>query len=406
MAPKTPTPAVAPKVADPKVQPDVTAPVDSGQQFSIVKNFLAGDEVTKATRGGDGAVLRLRPHEYFKKESLSRLIDQTNRPETLLGAEKDLMVQIERLEAVERAISAAGTAAELQSALERMEADAKAMFDHLMFEAKSKDREIETQVRSFQAFLLEAGTSLRAEAAEKVYVLNVTPEHLQENPQFGQAEKFGPIDGLGMVHTSVFGLWILGLNVRHADQAAGIGVKAEAHTALAVMNIDTDVFPEEKRRDPRGAAARRKSREAATGGEAVAAAAMRTPISRAELKMLDDCFLPKEGMEKVALCLSPVRVRAQSQYEDGLGDVFILPSYVVGGKLVNLGMVSKTQSTASSPFQLDTQYQIGSYAVEGAKADYGPFLYDFEGISVQDMPVIAGAYKTGVGSAREMARSI
>ncbi|MEY9134994.1 hypothetical protein ABIE79_006461 [Bradyrhizobium diazoefficiens] len=378
------------------------------QHFHGISQLLKGfpREISKAGIAGDSDLIRLPGYDSVSQQELVRQIEEATEVDALLRLERGLMLQIERLEALERGLSAVTSAADLQKSIAEKRNDCSALFDALLQSVKLQDRELETQVRSLQAFLDEASVSEKPEVAKSIYVLNADPKDLLKNPRL--SEKFSPLNGIGEIHSTVFGLWVLGVKVRTSDQAASIGAPAAAHSALAIMNVDTSRIPPEKRMDAVGERARSRLRKTSTASEHIAARAERKPLETENVDWLDD-LVPanREGMESVALCFSPVRVRAETRYDSQQGDLVIPSSFIAAGKLFKVAMVSKEESIGTSPFQLSTRYQLGSYALN-AKGGYGPFLYDLD--TKLDLfarwPLITGQVKTGHESAGQMKRSI
>lgn len=395
--------------------------IETSEAFKVAKETLSttlDDLCTKVTSSHSDLL------EIPRYEDLDPRLDETNKTrfqhrleattsiEDLLALERSVMMQIERLEAAQRALADTKDATEIRSKASEMAAQADAVFDSIMADVKKKDRPIETQVQSFRAFLLESGVSVDPDKAQYIYVLNVDPKALPALSEFGEGENFGPIDGLRMIHQSVYGLWVLGTKARSSDEVASIGSKALQHTAVAVMNLDSEEnVDRSKRRDPRGFRLRNPTVErGATQAEIEAADSQRTPLKEKDIDWIDGVLSNKEGTERVVLCFSPVRVRKETYYEalNDLGDVTIPSSYIYGGKLFFVSMVSKKEGPATSVSRVDNRFGIGSYALVGSGADYGPFLYDFEGHtdSIEKRPVIAGMLSTGVASEQEMKRSI
>jgi hypothetical protein len=352
-----------------------------------------------------GETIRLRPHTYFEAEALRQKLEDLTSIDQLLELEHELMIQIERLEVVERmvepAADAAATRQQIRETLRLKEQQAQSMFTALLKTVKEADRDMEIQVRSFEAFLKEAKIEQKPGVGQYLFVLNADPNDLMRNPKL--AERFPDLSGIGQVRTNVFGLWVLGLNVRLADQAAGIGVQAKVHSAVAVMNLDTRAIPEEKRLDALGA---RKRNPPSKRAEQIAAVrADDVPVlADSDLDWITDAIADKEGMEHAVLCFSPIRMREETVYDNDMGDIVIPSSYAVGGKLFYLSMVSAEEGIATSPFQASTAHRLGDYGVVKPRDEsYGPFLYNLETRldAFKKWPIVSGQVRGGHESAAQ-----
>ena len=383
------------------------------QAYQIARKLLsapAGKFCTKAEPGAD--LLELPQHDGFEQSRFSAKLGQTTSLDDLLELEERLMVQLERIDALERALGeGAGSASELEDRLGRTSEALDALFDDMMATVKKEDRDLERTVASLNTFLAESRIGTRPDLAKHVYVLNADPDDLASSPEFGSGEHFGPVTGLHQVHKNVYGLWVLGTRVASKDAAAAIGSKALAHTAMAVMNLDAEsMIGPEFRRDSVGDAMREQNLKMSgyDAEQAQAEAGHPSPLTERDLAWVNDCVGDVEGLERSVLCFSPLRVREASRYEQELGDVTVPSSYAYGGKIAFVSMVSGEEGVATAVSQAKKKYAIQDYMVrQTRRGDNGPFLYDHEG-HVDKIPqgVVAGISSTGSESEAAMQQTI
>jgi hypothetical protein len=372
----------------------------SSDPFKTVWNLLANvsaDRPTLATLGPP--FLRLPDHGEFKDARFDAELNKARRVEDLLELERDLMVEVERIEAMERALHSS-TANGAKLSLAKVATIAKdlaeqsdALFDHLMTEVKAKDRELETAVQSFRTFLSEGNVS--GSGQEKfIYVLNYDPQKLAEDPAFGIGTDFGEITRDPEIERATFGLWVLGAKATTSDEIASIGQRAARHTALAVMNIDSEkLIDGGKRLD-----FRQETEGGATAAEQLALVQRRNPLAEKDIAWMDRTLSKKEGSEAIVLGFSPIRIRKKSRYEEDQGDVTVPSSFAIGGKIFFVAMVSSKEGLTSSISRPEEGFEIGSYAVAGDenRGDYGPFLYDVAAVAkeLENRPIVTGIVST------------
>lgn len=393
--------------AEDAAKPSATHPdLGAAEAFELARDALMapGEHYTLAEPAKDGPHGSLLDHREFHEKVLKSFIEKPKSVEELLLKEQEILEQIERIEVVQQALDRSEPSAmEFRNYLVAGSEDADAYFEVLLKKVKSEDRSLETAVRSFHAFLAESGIDSRDDLRSSVCVLNVDPEELLVDPDFGQHERFGGVDGLGEVHKNVYGLWVLGGHVESTGEVQNIGRKALQHTAMSVLNIETDSrIPEQKRRDVRGFQAR-----LADGLSAVEALAP-TPLNESDVRYLQKVTGDVEGLERTVLCFSPLRVRRASRYDEQ-GDVTVPSSFAYGGKIAYCSMVSMEHGIATNPSMVKKAFQIGSYADDSDDPIYSKcWLYDFEGHidDVEKYPAVFGMTHTGAGSEQEMKQSL
>ena len=195
---------------DPALAPvrDVVAPVSELNAYDLVAKLLSGSppSITKVGMSSDaGETIRLRPHTYFEAEALRQKLEDLTSIDQLLELEHELMIQIERLEVVERmvepAADAAATRQQIRETLRLKEQQAQSMFTALLKTVKEADRDMEIQVRSFEAFLKEAKIEQKPGVGQYLFVLNADPNDLMRNPKL--AERFPDLSGIGQVRLRI-----------------------------------------------------------------------------------------------------------------------------------------------------------------------------------------------------------
>ncbi|MFO0820007.1 MAG: hypothetical protein U1A77_18805 [Pirellulales bacterium] len=416
-------PQTDPNLVQPKETPEPTPAelhAKKKSAFGVVRSLLLSVPAycTKAIPGGD--LLELPEHDDFRPATNpgeASLFEANLAGEStvdgLLTLEEKLMVQLERLEGLERALQkSGGKRVELASYLESATEDIDALFDQTMREVKAKDRELEKAAWSFRVFMEESRLAAAPEKAKLVHVLNARGDDLASHPHFGKKHRFGPIKGLPRIQDDVYGLWVLDTKVLNSGQASTIGLKAYNHTAMAILNADAEkAIPSKFYRDCRGDAARHQELLdlGATRDRAASLQYAASPVTERELKWLDNCVGEIEGLERVVLCFSPLRVREATRYEQALGDVFVPSSYTYGGKVVFLSLVSRKYGISTPVAQLKKELGVstGSYVEsripERARKDNGPSLFDHNG-SLEQIPagVVAVVRMTGAESEKEM----
>jgi hypothetical protein len=181
---------------------------------------------------------------------------------------------------------------------------------------------------------------------------------------------------------------------------------------MAILNVDAEGQIDPKfYRDCRGDSARRQELEA-QGAKPETVARLQyaaSPVTERELKWLDNTVGDLEGLDRVVLCFSPLRVREATRYEQALGDVFVPSSYTYGGKVAFLSLVSRKYGIATPVAQLkkelgaSTGTYVESRTPERKGKDNGPSLFDHNG-SLDKIPegVVAVVRMTGAESEKEM----
>jgi len=284
---------------------------------------------------------------------------------------------------------------DLKNKLKSIKIKSSEAFKKILKAIKKEDRELETTSWEWYAYLAEAKLNLNPELRKHCFILNADPSKLANSDQFGHGEKMGGISGIGEVHKNIYGLWVLGteLSTENTDDSSPLGVKAKKHSALAITNIKLPKTLTDKRRD---------KKVEATLNSPLDLTSPSTPVKKEDLKFVTGITGNIDGLERIALCLTPVRVRKQTKYDDG-EDITVKLSYIYGGKLTYVAMVSPNDGIATSVSRVEKRHAVGGYALSNE-----PFLLDFEGHRefIEKLPVIAGMYTTGTESDDDMQRSV
>jgi hypothetical protein len=355
----------------------IQSAADSGlsslQAAEIVEHVLPSDglKLTKAVPGTN--VLSLLPHSRFDDDRIEESIAEIRDFDRFLEVERDIMIQIEAMEAVRRALDASGgEVATLKNYLAEESAKMEAYFDAFMTEVKKKDRPLEEAVRAFHAFLTEARFKTDAQLSQ-IHVINGDPQDLLSNPYFGKNEHFGPIEGLRRVENMYF-LLVLGMQVSEAGTAASVGDIALKHGGMAFLDAKVGTLRDLQpfRCDAIGKRSRLEAalRRGLTGLNLLVARDTRVPVPEKKVNAVAEPITGDvPGLEGSVICFAPIRVREASRYEEELGDVVIPSSYVLAGKIAHSLMASESDGFGTSPSGAKKKYEIGT----------GPSLFDHEG---------------------------
>src|SRR5262249_7380652 len=129
--------------------------------YNLVRDLLVFDPAycTKALPGGD--LLQLPAHDDFRlaskpgeKSPFERSLASENTIDGLLAMEEKLMIQLERLDGLERALQkGGGKLTDLATYLETTSEELDALFDDTLRLVKEQDRPLETAAWSFRVFL-------------------------------------------------------------------------------------------------------------------------------------------------------------------------------------------------------------------------------------------------------------
>jgi len=423
VTPNEPTPNDNPNLVQTRDRLELTPIEQHTRQrsaFNLVRGLMVSDPAycSKALPGGE--LLQLPAYDDFRlapkpgeKSPFERNLASENTIDGLLAIEEKLMIQLERIEGLERALQkSGGKRTDLATHLETAGEELDALFDYTLRMVKAQDRPLETAAWSFRIFMEESRLAASPEKTQLVHVLNVKGDELADHPHFGRGHRFGPIKGLPRIQDDVYGLWVLDTKISAAGSAQTLGLKAYNHTAMAIMNVDAEGQIDERfYRDGRGDVARRQELEGrAANPETVARHQYAaSPVTGRELRWLDNCVGELEGLERVVLCFSPLRVREATRYDQELGDVFVPSSYTYGGKVVFLSLVSRKYGIATPVAQLrkepgvSTAAYVESRNPERRRRDNGPSLFDHNG-SLDQIPegIIAVIRMTGAESERAM----
>lgn len=366
-----------------------------------VSNILTKIKVTKAEAGPDNLVVP--DYAWLADGSIQDKLDEKSKDiNALLELEHALMLQLERIDALRNVLSEVSkgdqqkSSDELRNNLATRSVQMDALFDHLMGEVKKVDRKYETAAWCLDVFFQEAKPTDKVR--NSLYILNMEPEKFVKDSDLEKA--FKPLKATGNIHRNNYGLWVIGAKVKSDDAPSKVGRIAEAHSAVAVMDVDTDsLFPIDFRCDDKGTEGNQSDPTAP--GSARAAKSLIKPIEEKQLDGLRDILKGTEGLDHVVLGLNPIRVRRETRYErnivldetkpkqKGLGDVVVPLSYVFGGKTFFQSMVSSQAHVGTAVARGVKQSQIGKYSLSP--------LYSHEGNIdlLSDLPVISTLGITG-----------
>jgi len=345
---------------------------------ALLKSQLS---VTKSEPGSD--LLIIPEHESLSSDRVKEKIkDKEDDIEALLILERDLMLQRERVDALHNFLNKAPSTKEsvLQENLKSCAKIIDSAFDALMATVKQKDREIETSAWCLKVFFQEAQPT--DAKRNSLYFLNIKPEDFVNDSSLEKT--FTPLNSTGNVHKNNYGLWVIGAKVKSDTVPSRIGRLAKAHSAVAVMDIDTEsLFPSILRCDEKGKRAKIIAKDPPVPGSVRAAHSSIKPVAEEDLKRIrGEVLTGKEGLDYVVLGLNPIRVRAETRYEkkivdpkkpkeEGLGDVLVPLSYIFGGKTFFQAMVSSQDHVGAAVARGIKRSQVGDYSLSS--------LYSHEG---------------------------
>jgi len=363
--------------------------------------------------------LAIPDHARLESDHLKeKLREKKEDIKALLELERTIMLQNERIDALIRVLkdtaakkASSNTAKSDQLRTELAERSAKmdALFDHLMAEVKKTDRKYETGAWCLSVFYKEAQPT--DEVRNSLYILNMKPENFASDTDL--EKNFAPLKATGNIHSNNYGLWVIGAKVSSDDIPSKVGRIAEAHSSVALMDIDTEkLLPIYLRSDDLGKRAGGKEPNFKVPGSSRAKKSMIYSIERDNLDGIEDVLTRKEGMDHVVLGLNPIRVRAENRYEKnivldpskptvkGLGDVLVPLSYVFGGKTFFQSLVSSKAHVGTAVARGVKDNQIGDYSLSP--------LFSHEGNMnlLGDLAVISALGVTGWEEPKDLKSSL
>lgn len=347
---------------------------DSNNQF--IGEFLNKINVTKAEPGADNLIV---PDYAWLADGpiQDKLGEKSKDINALLELERTLMLQLERIDTLLNVLSKVSengqkSSDNLRNELATRSGQMDALFDHLMGEVKKADRKYETAAWCLDVFFQEAKPTDKVR--NSLYILNMEPEKFVKDNDLEKT--FRPLKATGNIHRNNYGLWVIGAKVKSDDAPSKVGRIAEAHSAVAMMDVDTDtLFPIDFRCDDKGKRLGGNQSDPTAPGSARAAKSLIKPIEEKQLDGLRDILKGTEGLDHVVLGLNPIRVRRETRYEcnivlddnkpnqRGLGDVVVPLSYVFGGKTFFQSMVSSQAHVGTAVARGIKQSQIGGYSI-------------------------------------------
>jgi len=279
-----------------------------------------------------GKVERLPTAADVAAERVAETVAKATNPDTLIEQELKLKERLEAVRAIRADARAATSPSDFQERVQARAKKAERLHFLNMSAAMGTTRPIEVAAVEHYSFFAEARIPPGDAKLRGSIMMVIATGGLQAHPKFGTAEFCGPLEGIGNIHSDVFGLIVTSHAVTLNDEVVRLGGIAGAHSALIYV-----------------------------------------PLSPDRLNSLDQVLRDKPGEENVVLTCMPIRVRRASVYETT--DVVISGSFASAGMELYKMRVSPEHGMGSSVTGNWSEWALSTaYALYD---EQGPLVHDF-----------------------------